>query len=82
MIVAVRGAPLFAATEKFTVPFPEPFDPEVIVTKPLLGTAVQLQLPAALTLKLPVPPEPAKFWLVELSEVTHAEPSKKVEILG
>ena len=82
MIVALRGAPLFAATEKFTVPFPEPFDPDVIVTKLLLGTAVQLQLPPAFTLKLPVPPELVKFWVVGLSEVTQAEPSKKVEILG
>ena len=81
-IVAVRCESLLAATEKFTVPFPEPFDPDVIVTKLSLGTAVQLQLPAAFTLKLPVPPELVKFWVVELSEVTQAEPFKKEEILG
>ena len=56
VIEAVRGGPLFAATEKLTVPFPEPVGPEVIVTKLWLGTAVQLQLPNAFTLKLPVPP--------------------------
>lgn len=81
-IVVVRCDPLLAATEKFTVPFPEPFDPEVIVTKLSLGTAVQLQLPAAFTLKLPVPPELVKFRPVGLSDVTQDEPSKKEEILG
>ena len=81
-IEAVRCGPLLLATEKFTVPFPEPFDPEVIVMKLELGTAVQLQLSAADTLKLPVPPAPVKFWLVELSDVTHAVPSKNDEMLG
>ena len=62
-IVAVRCGPLLLATEKFTVPFPVPLAPDVIVTKLSLGTAVQLQLPDAVTLKLP-PPEPVKFWLL------------------
>ena len=70
------------ATEKVTVPFPEPLDPEVMVTKPLLGTAFQLQLPAAVTVKLPLPPVLGKFWLVEPSEVTQAVPSKNVAMLG
>ena len=78
----VRCTPLLLATEKFTVPFPAPFDPDVIVMKLPLGTAVQLQLPVADTLKLPLPPAPVKFWLVELSEVTHAVPSKNDAILG
>ena len=72
---------MLLATEKFTVPFPEPLDPDVIVMKLLLGTAVQLQLSAAVTLKLPAPPAPVKFWLVELSEVTQVVPSKKVAML-
>ena len=71
-----------AATEKFTVPFPEPFDPDVIVTKLSLGTAVQLQPPGDVTLKLPLPPAPVKFWLVGPSDVTQAVPSKKEAILG
>ena len=81
MIVADRCAPLLLATVKFTVPFPEPLEPDVIVIQLSLGTAVQLQLPPADTLKLPLPPEPEKFWLVELSDVTHAVFSKKEEIL-
>ena len=81
-IEAVRCGPLLLATEKFTVPFPEPFDPDVIVTKLELGTAVQLQLFAADTSKLPVPPAPVKIWLVELSDVTQAVPSKKDEMIG
>ena len=80
-IVAVRCGPLLLATEKLTVPFPVPFD-DVIVMKLSLGTAVQLQLPDAVTLKPPLPPAPVKFWLVELSDVTQAVPSKKEAILG
>ena len=81
-IVAVRCGPLLLATEKVTVPFPEPFAPEVIVTKLSPGVVVQLQLPAAVTLKLPLPPALVKVWLVELSEVTQALPSKNGAILG
>jgi hypothetical protein len=81
-IVPVRCTPLLLATEKFTVPFPAPFDPDVTVMKLALATAVQLQLPAADTLKLPLPPPPGKFWLVELSDVTHAVLSKNDAILG
>jgi hypothetical protein len=76
VIVAVRGGPVCAATEKLTVPFPEPFDPEVIVTKLWLDTAVQLQSSAEVTLKLPLPPALVKFWLVALSDLTQAEPSR------
>ena len=77
-----RCGPLLLATEKVTVPFPEPFDPDVIVTKLELGTAVQLQLFAAVTLKLPLPPAPEKFSPAELSDVTHAVPSKNEAMLG
>ena len=73
---------MLLATEKFTVPFPKPVDPDVMVTQLSLGTAVQWQLAPPVTLKLPVPPAPVKFWLVELSDVTHAEASKKDAILG
>jgi hypothetical protein len=41
-----------------------------------------LQLFAADTLKLPEPPAPEKFSPVELSDVTHAVPSKNEEMLG
>ena len=69
-------------TEKLIVPLLEPLDPEVIVIKLSLATAFQLQLPGAVTVKLPVPPEFGKFWLAELSDVAQALPSKKVAILG
>ena len=82
LIVADRGGPLLLATEKVTVPLPTPFEPDVIVTKLSPETAVQLQLPGEITVKLPLPPEFEKFWPVELSEVTQALPSKKVAILG
>ena len=60
-IWAVRCGPLLLATEKLTVPFPAPLDPDVTVTKLSLDTAVQLQPPGAVTVKLPVPPEFVKF---------------------
>ena len=81
-IVAERGAPLLLATEKLTVPFPEPLAPEVIVTKLLVRTAFQLQLAAALTLKLPVPPALLNDWLLELSDVTQAVFSRNGATLG
>ena len=69
-------------TEKFTVPFPAPLEPDVIVIKLSPETAVQLQPPGAVTVKLPIPPELGKFWLVGPSEVTQAVPSKKLAIFG
>ena len=80
--MAVRCGPLLLATEKLTDPFPEPLKAEVIVTKLSLGTTVQLQPPGAVTVKLPVPPEFVKVWLVWPSEVTQAVPSKKGAIFG
>src|ERR1051326_6457890 len=75
-IVADRCGPLLPATEKFIVPFPEPFAPDVIVTKLWLDTAVASQPPAAVTLKLLGPPAHEKFWLPGLIEVTQALTSK------
>ena len=68
--------------EKFTVPFPEPLAPDVMVTKLSLDTAVQLQLPDAVTLKLPVAAAFVKFWEFELSEATHVLASKNGAIFG
>ena len=82
MIVAVRCGPPLLATEKLTDPFPAPLEGEVIVTKLSLGTAVQLHPPGAVTVKSPVPPEFVKVWLVWLSEVTQAVPSKNGAIFG
>ena len=45
MIVPERADPVFAATEKETVPLPEPLPPPVIVIQPAEGVAVRLQLP-------------------------------------
>ena len=47
---------MLLATEKLTVPVLEPLDPDVIVMKLSLDTAFQLQVPGALTVKMPVPP--------------------------
>ena len=82
MIVADRFGPVLPVTEKFTVPVPVPLAPDVIVTKVLGVTAVQLQPPGAVTVKLPLPAELEKVWLVGPSDVTQAEPSKKEEIFG
>ena len=68
--------------EKFTVPFPEPLDPDVMVTKLSLDTAVQLQLPDAVTLKLPVAAAFVKFWEFELSDVTQVLASKNEAMIG
>ena len=72
---------MLLAMEKFTVPFPEPLDPDVTVTKLSVDTAFQLQLPDAVTLKLPVAAAFVKFWEFELSEVTHVLASKNEAIL-
>src|SRR5882762_6779660 len=58
--------PLFAFTEKLTVPLPLPLAPPVTCVHPWLLTAVQLQPTGAVTLTLPVPP-------VELNEADEAE---------
>jgi hypothetical protein len=44
--------------------------------------AVQLHPPGALTLKLPAPLPPLKFWLVGLRDVTQLVPSRKEAMLG
>ncbi len=58
-----------AATENPTVPLPVPFAPEVIVMKEgLLLTAAQPQLPADVTLTMPVLPLAEKLCKVGLIE--------------
>ena len=73
---------MLLATEKLTVPFPEPLDPDVICTKLSVDTAFQLQVPDAVTLKLPVAAAFVKFWEFELSEVTQVLASKNGAIFG
>ena len=51
----VRGNPVFAATEKFTGPLPDPELPEVIVIHAALLTAVQVQPVGAVTFVLAEP---------------------------
>jgi hypothetical protein len=67
-MVAVLEAPVFAATEKLTVPFPFPLAPPVIVTQEELGlsVAVQGQLLGAVTAKLLVSAAAVKVLLVGL----------------
>jgi hypothetical protein len=55
---------VFAATEKLTVPLPEPLLPEVMVIQLSLLVAVQAQLLGEVTFTLPLPPLLGKGWLV------------------
>jgi hypothetical protein len=57
---AVRAAPVLAATENATVPFPAPVAPCVTVRKPALLTAPQVQLLVVLMESEPVPPAAGK----------------------
>lgn len=50
--VAVRAAPVFAATVKLTVPLALPVPPEITVSQLALLVAVQEQLPAPVTFTL------------------------------
>ena len=82
-MLADRCGPLLAATEKFTVPLPLPFPGGVMVTHDVSAErAVQLHPPGAVTLKLPAPALPLKFWLVGLTDVTQLVPSRKEAMLG
>ena len=68
-MVAVLDAPVFAATENLTEPFPLPLAPSVIVTQEALAlfTAVQEQLPVVVTVILPaVLAAAVKDWFVGL----------------
>lgn len=56
--------PVFAATEKETVPFPEPLPPPEIIIHESLLAAVQLQPVAVMTLKTPLPPPAEMLALV------------------
>ena len=56
IMVPLRGGPVFAATEKFTVPLPVPTPPEVIVIQLALGVAFQAHCDAVVTDMVPVPP--------------------------
>lgn len=56
VIVPLRGGPVFAATEKVTVPLPVPMLPEVIVIQLALGLASHTHCDAVVTDMVPVPP--------------------------
>jgi hypothetical protein len=65
VIVPLRNeAPVFGATEKSTVPFPDPPCTPVIMMKLALLIAVQLQPCPVETETVPVPPPDPKAWLV------------------
>lgn len=63
VIVPDRDAPLFAATEKLTVPLPLPDPPPVTVSQFACGDAVHVQPFRVVTLKLPVPPAADAVWV-------------------
>jgi hypothetical protein len=63
--VPVRAAPVWAATENPTEPFPVPAAFPVIVSQSVLfDAAVQPQVAPAVTATLAEPPLALKFWLV------------------
>jgi len=55
--VAVRTAPVFAATANFTVPFPAPDEPSLTVRNAALLVAVQVQAGVVVTEIDADPPE-------------------------
>lgn len=72
-IVALRAAPVLAATVNATLPLPVPDAPAVSVIQLALVDAVHVQLAAdALTAIDPVPPVSAAFCTVGLMENVHA----------
>src|SRR3954465_13308769 len=78
VIVPERAAPVFAATENFTVPFPLPLAPDVMEIHESAVVAVQVQPADAVTVRsVPAPavaasdslvglapPEPPPAWLM------------------
>ena len=71
-IVAVRAAPVLAATVNATVPFPLPLAPDVTVIHDAAGIAVQAHDDAAVTVTVPFPPPAAIFALVGAMLTVHA----------
>jgi hypothetical protein len=59
VIVPVRAEPVFAATVKLTVPFPEPL--LLVVIHDTLLTADHAQLAVVVTVNEPLPPADPKF---------------------
>ena len=72
----LRGAQfVFALTEKFTMPFPVPLPPKLIVIQPAELLAFQLHPEPAATLTLPLPPPAVKFALLEESAYVQGVPA-------
>lgn len=80
--VALRAdVVVFEATEKLTVPLPDPLAPAVMVTHDTASEAVQAQPDVVVTLKLPVPPACGIDWLVgEIENVQPAAASVAVNV--
>jgi hypothetical protein len=65
VIVPVRREPVvLAATEYWTVPFPDPLAPDVIVIQLALLAAVHAHPALVVTRTLPAPPPEPKFALL------------------
>jgi hypothetical protein len=80
VIVPVRDAPLLAAAEKLTVPFPLPDAPPVIVSHGSVVVAFQAQPAAVVTLTAPGPPAAAIACAPGATEVAHEPVSVTVNI--
>ena len=72
VIFPVLSNPVFAATEKLTVPLPPPGEPDVTVIHGESLTAVHVQPAPEVTLKLLVPPPDGTF--VEVGDKLKVQP--------
>jgi hypothetical protein len=80
VIVPDRPGPSVDATVKFTVPFPFPFAPEVMVIHDCPLVAVHAQPAPAVTATEPVPPDEATDWVSDEMANVHPPPCVIVTI--
>jgi hypothetical protein len=78
----LRAAPVLAATENPTTPFPVPLAPEVTVIKPALLAAVQPQPEVVVTFTVADPPLAWNVCAFEDSEKLHVTPDVTVKVNG
>jgi hypothetical protein len=79
--VAVRAAPVLAATVNWTLPFPAPDAPEVTVRNAALLTAVHAHVEGVVTLMAAVPPDAPNAVVVIPVMIWHPPPVDVVDEL-
>lgn len=80
-MVPVRPGPLFAATANCTVPFPDPFAPDVMLIHDALGDAVHAQPAPPVTAKDPVAPAAGAVELEGAIPIVHPLACVTVKVL-